>query len=91
MSQTPISTLKGLGPKSQSLLKSIGIESAEQVLASDPFGLYLQLKAQHNNINLNMLYALMGAIENKDWREIKRNYRTSILLRLDEINNPLYR
>lgn len=90
MSQTPISTLKGLGSKSQSLLASIGIESAEQVLTSDPYVLYFQLKAQHDDISRNMLYALIGAIENKDWREIKRNYRTSILLHLEDLINPPY-
>lgn len=90
MSHTPISALKGLGSKSQQLLAGIGIISAEQLLAGEPFAIYLQLKAQYSHISLNMLYALIGAIENKDWREIKRNHRTSILLRLDEISNPTH-
>jgi DNA transformation protein len=31
------------------------------------------------------LYALIGAIEGRHWQEVKRERRTEILLRLDEM------
>ena len=32
-----------------------------------------------------MLYALIGAVEDRDWREVARTDRTSILMRLDDM------
>ena len=36
-------------------------------------------------MSLNLLYALIGAVENRDWREVARYDRTSILLRLQDM------
>jgi DNA transformation protein len=80
-----LSDLKGLGPKMEALLPTVGIESAQQLLASDPFEVYARLKRAVPNTSLNALYALIGAIENRHWLEIKRERRTEILLRFDEM------
>lgn len=34
---------------------------------------------------MNLLYALMGAQEDRDWREIARERRSEALLRLDDM------
>jgi DNA transformation protein len=77
--------LKGFGPKSAELLRGIGIRSAEQLRARDPFGRYAQLKARDALTSLNLLYAIIGVIEDVHWLDINRTRKTEILLRLEEI------
>ncbi|MBP8145482.1 MAG: TfoX/Sxy family DNA transformation protein, partial [Inhella sp.] len=36
-------------------------------------------------VSLNLLYALIGAVEDRDWREVQREQRSAILLRLDDM------
>ena len=80
-----VASLKGLGPKSSAALHAIGISSIEALRARDPFDVYVELKTQVPGTSLNFLYALIGAIEDVHWQEIKRTRRTAILLRLEEM------
>ena len=82
---TDIAVLKGLGPKSSAALRTIGIETIEQLKARDPFDVYAQLKSKIPGTSLNFLYALIGAVEDVHWQEIKKTRRTAILLRLEEM------
>jgi DNA transformation protein len=77
--------LKGLGPKSSAMLNRIGVRTIEQLRARDPFEVYAALKAAVPAVSLNMLYGLIGAIEDVHWQEVKRSRRTEILIRLDEM------
>lgn len=77
--------MKGLGPKSRTMLAGIGINTAEQLRARDPFEVYAALKAANAGVSLNMLYGLIGAVENRPWRDVARDDRTSILLRLEDM------
>lgn len=79
--------LKGLGPRSIAMLERVGITSAEALRNSDPLELYLRLRAAWPGTSLNMLYALIGAQEGRDWREIQRERRTELLLRLDALGH----
>ncbi len=63
-----IDQLKGLGPKSQQMLKQVGVTDVQQFLAYDPFELYRLLKQQLPGVSLNMLYAIIGAQENSPWQ-----------------------
>ncbi|MFZ6818973.1 TfoX/Sxy family DNA transformation protein [Undibacterium sp. Ji22W] len=78
--------LPGLGPKSSAMLQQIGIDTAAKLCAADPYLLYRQLKQTFPSTSLNMLYAIMGAQENRHWQEIKRERRLAILLRLEELD-----
>jgi len=80
-----IDRLMGLGPKSKQMLKQVGVTDVQQFLAFDPFELYRLLKQKVPGVSLNMLYAILGAQENVPWQEIKKNRRTEILLRLDDM------
>jgi DNA transformation protein and related proteins len=80
-----VARLKGLGPKSSAALRSIGVSSIEQLRARDPFDVYAELRAAVPGTSLNFLYGIIGAVEDVDWREIKRSRRTSILLRLEQM------
>ena len=80
-----IESLRALGPMSRALLARIGVTSVSQLRARDPFDVYVQLKALDKSVSLNMLYGLIAAIEDRDWREVARTDRTRILMRLDDL------
>ena len=80
-----VDTLRGLGPKSRDMLALVGITTAAELQASDPFTLYARIKTVDAKASLNLLYALIGAIENRDWREVAREDKTRILMRLDDL------
>ena len=73
----------GLGPKSSSQLKSIGIHTKADLLQAGAISAFLQLKRHCKDISLNVLYVLVGIIEDKSWREIAATQREQLLLRID--------
>jgi DNA transformation protein and related proteins len=80
---TDLATLPGLGPASAALLARAGVRNAAALRTRDAFDLYAELKALDARTTLNMLYALIGAQEDVDWRTIARERRTAIALELD--------
>jgi DNA transformation protein and related proteins len=76
---------KGLGKMSWNMLTSIGIATEDELSARDPFEVYATLHRMKVTRSLNMLYALIGARENKHWQDIARERRLEILLRLDQM------
>jgi len=77
--------MRGLGPRSREQLAALGIHDLAQLRQQDAYALYAQLKARWPGASLNLLYALMGAQENRDWRDIARERRSEALLRLDDL------
>jgi DNA transformation protein and related proteins len=80
-----LANLRGLGPASVAMLATAGIDTAAKLRAVDPFALYLQIRREQAKVSINLLYALIGAIEDRDWREVARVDRTTILLKLDDM------
>ncbi|TNC80415.1 MAG: transcriptional regulator [Oleiphilus sp.] len=80
-----IHALRGLGPASESMIRSIGISNVEIFMQSDPFEIYRKLKAANPNTSLNLLYAMIGAQEDRDWKDIASERRTAILMQLDDM------
>lgn len=77
--------MRGLGPRSEEWLALVGIDTPEGLRAADPFEVYARLREQVPDFNLNGLYALIGAVEERSWLEVKRERRTEILLRLEQM------
>ncbi len=82
---TQFETLKGFGPKSKIVLNQIGIHTIDQLKSENPYKIYKKLKAQIPGTSLNFLYAIIGAVEDKHWQEIKKTQRTEILLTLEQM------
>ena len=78
-------SFKGLGPKSRGALATLGITTPEHLAQHDPFAVYARLKATHPGVSLNLLYALIGAVEHRHWRAVAREDRTGILMRLQDM------
>lgn len=78
-----LSDARGLGPNSVALLGRLGITTLGQLRAADPLEVFERARALAPRTSLNLLYALVGAIEDRDWREVARKERTGLLLALD--------
>jgi DNA transformation protein len=85
MHESSLQDLQGLGPRSIEALARVGVTSAEQLRRADAVELYVRLRAVWPGTSLNMLYALVGAQEGRHWRDIQRERRTELLLRLDDL------
>lgn len=80
-----IRDLAGLGPKSEGMLADIGVNTVDDFLSADVFELYRRLALSQHGGNLNMLYAMIGAQQNKHWQAVKQKQRMEILMRLDDM------
>ena len=76
---------QGLGPTSRTWLAGIGITTPEQLKRRDPFEVYAQLKVAQPRVSLNLLYALIGAVEGRHWQHVARHDRTRIVMRLQDM------
>lgn len=56
---------KNIGAKYERTLVRVGIETPQQLQATDPFNLYAQLRWHVPGTSLVALYALIGALENR--------------------------
>jgi len=66
-----ITDLKNLGPSSEKLLKSVGINSGQQLLKLGWKKVFLKLvKKNPKNLHLILAKALIGAITNQEWFRI---------------------
>jgi DNA transformation protein len=75
--------MRGLGPRSEALLRQVGIETPEDLRALGAVAAYERLVRAGHAISLNMLWALEGALSGRDWRAVARDDRTSLLAQLD--------
>lgn len=78
-----LSEARGLGPASIAVLGRLGIHTLAQLRAADAIELYDRARAIAPRTSLNLLYAIIGAAENRDWRDVARRDRTGLLLELD--------
>lgn len=79
-----IRDLRNLGPRSEQLLARIGIRDVEALRRRGALGAYLALYRAGEVANVNVLWALVGALEpwpeGTDWREVAASERRLPLL-----------
>lgn len=78
------SELRNLGKVSSQMLVSAGIRSETQLSEMGAVPAYIAVKAASRKASLNLLWAIEGALTNRDWRDISRDERMSLLLQLDD-------
>jgi DNA transformation protein len=79
-----LSDLKGLGLKTEYLLQSVGVMTCEDLKELGAVKAFLRLKQQSNSRpSLNLLYALVGAVENTHWIDIARTDKSRLLMELE--------
>jgi DNA transformation protein len=67
------------------MLLSAGIRSEQQLRDMGAVAAYLAVKATGHTPSLNLLWAIEGALTDRDWRAVSRDQRTSLLMQLDAL------
>lgn len=80
-----LAELRGLGPVSVQLLVNAGVTTAAQLRKADLYKLYAKIKSTHPRTSINLLYALLGAVNDQDWRTVAKDRRTEVLMRLEDM------
>jgi DNA transformation protein and related proteins len=66
------------------MLVGAGITTAAQLRKADLFKLYATIKSTHPRTSINLLYAMMGAVDDQDWRQVAKDRRTEVLMQLED-------
>ena len=79
-----ITELRGLGEKSAEMLAAVGIKNDKDLRQVGPVHAYIAVRDQTDfNPSRNLLYAMIGALEDRDWRTIAQEQKTSLIFALD--------
>ena len=83
---TPLTAMRNLGATSAAWLESVGIASAEQLEDVGALEAYRRVKAAYpQQVTLNMLYALQGAILGIPWDQMPLDMRDDLKQQANEI------
>lgn len=83
MTANRLSDMRNLGPKSEAMLTSAGIQSPAQLAALGAVDAYALLVQSGQAVSLNMLWALEGALTDRDWRDVARHDKLRLLTELE--------
>jgi DNA transformation protein len=88
-----IRDLRNLGPRTEVMLTSIGIRSADELRRRGAVPAFLALRRAQVTSTLNALWALVGALdpwpEGRDWREVAHgSQRLALMLQVEEPDQP---
>ena len=81
---SPLTGMRNLGPRTTQWLASIGITTPSRLRRVGPIAAFVRLKRAHRGVSLNALYALVGAVEDLHWTEVRRTRRLDLLLAVDD-------
>ncbi|MBK5306294.1 MAG: TfoX/Sxy family protein [Frankiaceae bacterium] len=70
MSGVRLSDLPNLGLVTETQLTALGISTPQQLADVGPVEAWRQLRAAYPTVNRICLYALAGALEGVDWRDL---------------------
>ena len=71
--------LKNLGNTSINWLKTIGINSYDDLKKVGPVEAYTQIKQRHIKVSKVFLYALEGALTNTHWNDLPPNLKERLV------------
>lgn len=75
--------MRNLGPRSREMLAKAGIVSDAQLKAMGAVAAFIAVKRAGGKPSLNLLWALEGALTNRDWKEVAKRDRLSLLTQLE--------
>lgn len=79
----PLAGLKNLGPKSAEWLTAAGIHDPATLRRLGAIVAFRRVQRVQPRASLNLLYALVGALEDVHWTEVRRKQRLSLALALE--------
>ncbi len=82
-----ISDLLNLGPKSESWLNDVGIQSKKDLEQVGAVQAFLLIKEKGYKPSLNMLYAMAGALMDVHWGALPVEKKAKLLIELDALED----
>lgn len=81
---TRIASLRSLGPKSAAMLAKVGVHTLAQLKRKGAIATYVAAKRSNKAVSLNLLYGIIAAIEDCDWRNVQRERKLELVLAVDD-------
>jgi len=75
---------RNFGPKSMEMLARAGIKNDQQLMELGTIQTFLALKRAGFNPSLNFLWAIEGALSERDWKVVAREDRLRLLMLLED-------
>ena len=75
--------LKNLGKYSQAMLAVAGISSEAQLRAMGSAAAFVAVQRAGCKPSLNLLWAIEGALTKRDWKDVAKNDRLSLLTQVE--------
>lgn len=86
MSKQPLNSLinlRGIGPRVANLLRQVGVETPEKLKEIGAMEAYLRIIETGYTQHIALLYALVGAVENRDWRDVAQKDKARLQAELE--------
>lgn len=78
-----IEKLRNLGKRSQEMLAAARITSESQLRAMGAAAAFVAVKQAGCTPSLNLLWAIEGALTDRDWKEVAKSDRLSLLTQVE--------
>jgi len=77
--------LRNIGPKSAAWLRQVGLRTPEDLVAVGAVGAFVKVRRAGFKPSLNLLYSLVGALQDCHWQELPEARRTVLVAEYDAI------
>lgn len=84
----PPANLRNLGPTSAAWLVEAGFRSVSDLRRAGPLAAFQLVRNKHPEVSLNLLWALVAGLEERDWREISEQEKRHWL---DQLGRSTFR
>lgn len=78
-----IGKLRNLGKSSQKMLATVGITLESQLQAKGAAAAFVAVKRAGCSPSLNLLWAIEGALTDRDWKDVAKNDCLSLLTQIE--------
>jgi len=83
MTAQRLSELCNLGPRSEEMLAAIGIRTPNDLARRGSLDAFIALKQAGVSVSLNLLWAMEGALSDRDWRKVVLDDKLRLLTELE--------
>ncbi len=80
----PVENLRNLGTASTAWLREVGVHTLSDLQRLGPVLTYRLVKQRQHRASLNLLWAIAGALSDRDWRELTSDEKDQLRQQVDE-------
>lgn len=81
--EEPIENLRNVGAASASWLREAGVGTIGELRRVGPVAAYLRVQRVERRAGLNLLWALVAGLDDRDWRELSEEEKRRLLAEVD--------